>query len=70
MKYELSLDGMSCGHCVKAVQEALDRVEGLTTEHVEIGRAVVEVEDMLSIQASLLAELDEEGYPMINSELV
>ena len=69
MKYELTLDGMSCGHCVKAVEEALARVEDIQVESVEIGRAIIESGNMMVAQPRIAEELEEEGYPLKNAEL-
>lgn len=40
-KATLKVGGMSCGHCVKAVQQALATVDGATAEQVAIGSATV-----------------------------
>ena len=69
MKHELTLDGMSCGHCVKAVEEALARVENIQVESVEIGRAIIASDNMMAVQAQISEELEEEGYPLKNAEL-
>ena len=69
MKYELTLDGMSCGHCVKAVEEALARVENIQVESVEIGRAIIASDNMMAVQAQISEELEEEGCPLKNAEL-
>jgi copper chaperone CopZ len=69
MKYELTLDGMSCGHCVKAVEEALARVENIQVESVEIGRVIIASDNMMAVQAQISEELEEEGYPLKNAEL-
>ncbi|MFB3132331.1 MAG: cation transporter, partial [Rhodothermales bacterium] len=37
----LQIEGMSCGHCVKAVQGALEAVEGVEVHAVEIGTAQI-----------------------------
>lgn len=58
----LSIDGMTCGHCVKAVRSALEGVDGATVESVEIGSATVK-HDATRLPASKLAEVvSEEGY--------
>lgn len=38
---DLEIDGMSCGHCVASVEEALGGVDGVDVREVEIGRARV-----------------------------
>jgi copper chaperone len=35
----LSIDGMSCAHCVEAVTAALRSVPGVVVKGVEVGRA-------------------------------
>jgi len=35
----LTIDGMSCQHCVAAVNDALQAVDGVRVEHVGIGSA-------------------------------
>ena len=62
-KVELRIEGMSCGHCVRAVEEALSEVPGVTSVQVEMGRAVVEVAEGVTRQA-LAAALEEEDYQL------
>ncbi|MES2305417.1 MAG: cation transporter [Gemmatimonadota bacterium] len=38
----LHIEGMSCGHCLNAVNKALGSVPGATIQSVQIGRAVIE----------------------------
>lgn len=65
MKYELSISGMSCGHCVRAVEEALADVNSVTVESVEIGRAVVDAPDDADVSARLKSAVHEEGFEVI-----
>lgn len=37
----LHIEGMSCGHCLRAVQQALTGVAGAEVQTVQMGRAVV-----------------------------
>lgn len=60
-RVELAIDGMSCGHCLKAVREALARVDGVTKADVEIGRARVECEERVAREA-LVGALADAGY--------
>lgn len=41
-KVTLHIEGMSCGHCLNAVNQAIGKVPGARIESVQIGRAVVE----------------------------
>lgn len=65
MKYELSISGMSCGHCVRAVEDALSDLEGVHVESVEIGRAVVEAPSGEETRERLKAAVHEEGYEVL-----
>jgi len=65
MKVELSISGMSCGHCVRAVEEALAGVDQVTVESVEIGRAVVEAPDDADTGDRLKSAVREEGYDVL-----
>ena len=47
----VSIDGMSCAHCVRAVFTALGGVEGVARADVSIGRAVVEHDGTVTPQA-------------------
>lgn len=56
------ISGMSCGHCVKAVDKALQQTEGVTVQQVAIGSATVEF-DAARIDAATIAQIiDDAGY--------
>lgn len=57
-----TISGMSCEHCVKAVENALKEIDGVTVRNVEIGRAVVAYDDGQVKGAEVVAALEEEGY--------
>lgn len=57
----LKVDGMSCGHCVRAVEGALKGVAGVSVKRVEIGKAEVSIPDDATMTAVVDA-LDEAGY--------
>ncbi len=57
---ELTIEGMTCGHCKAAVEEALRGVDGVRTVQVDLegGAAQVEGGDV----DALVAAVAEEGY--------
>lgn len=61
MTTELNITGMSCGHCVKAVEGALKAVPGVQDVRVDLegGRATVEGQ---AEGTALIAAVTEEGY--------
>jgi copper chaperone CopZ len=40
-RVSLTLEGMTCDHCVRAVNQALRSVPGIQVEQVEVGSAIV-----------------------------
>ena len=57
----LKVSGMSCGHCVRAVEDALRGVAGATVESVAIGGARVAIADAVPVGALIDAVADA-GY--------
>ncbi len=58
----LHIEGMSCGHCLNAVNQALAGVAGATVRSVRIGRAEVEVADGGTASDELVTAVEEAGY--------
>ena len=58
----LHIDGMSCGHCLNAVNQALARVPGVQVEGVRIGRAEVSYDGARVTPELLQAAVADAGY--------
>lgn len=58
----LHIEGMSCGHCLRAVQQALTGVAGATVQTVQMGRAVVETTADGPTGDALAALVTDAGY--------
>ena len=58
----LSIDGMSCGHCVGQVRSALQNVPGVTVENVTVGRAEVAYDASKADPKALRSAVAEAGY--------
>ena len=61
-KLELEIQGMSCGHCVAAVSEALGDLDGVNVEAVRIGSAQVEYRSDLVSPEQILLAVEDAGY--------
>jgi copper ion binding protein len=61
---ELRISGMSCGHCVNAVKEALGELEGVDVQRVEIGSATVDYDPARSSPATIERAIEEAGYQL------
>lgn len=61
MMVELKVAGMTCGHCVKAVTQAIQALDPAAKVEVVLAEGVVRAETTLSA-AAIAAALAEEGY--------
>lgn len=60
---KLKIDGMSCGHCLRAVAEALREAPGVVQiGTVEMGRAEVTIDGGVTSPAKVAEAVSEAGY--------
>lgn len=62
-KVTLQIEGMSCGHCVNAVNRALHSLSGVVVGSVTVGRADVEVAEGGPAPEVIAAVVRAAGYP-------
>ncbi|MDR2159853.1 MAG: cation transporter [Treponema sp.] len=66
MKTILKIEGMSCDHCVKHVQEALEGTAGVTSARVRLSDKSAEVEHGAGTTLEALkAAVEEAGYEVV-----
>jgi copper chaperone CopZ len=58
----LTINGMSCGHCVASVRRALEDVEGVRVESVTIGSAVVDYDPAVASRERIIEAVSDAGY--------
>ena len=58
----LAIDGMSCSHCVAAVRGALEELDGVRAEEVQVGRATVAYDPAKANPREIVAAVDHAGY--------
>lgn len=58
----LHIEGMSCGHCLNAVNRALSSVSGVRIDAVRIGRADVSYDETTTTVSDLEGAVAEAGY--------
>ena len=67
MKKKIMIEGMSCGHCVKHVQEALEGLSGVSSVEFNLAEKYAVVET--TVEDSQLQEaIDDAGYDLISIE--
>jgi copper chaperone len=59
---KLTIEGMSCGHCVRAVNEALAKVPGVTVDEVAIGTARVRLDESRATTDDVERAVSAAGY--------
>lgn len=58
----LHITGMSCGHCMNAINEALARHPGVRLESLRMGRAEVRYDEQSTSPAAIESCIAEAGY--------
>ena len=65
MKKEFKIEGMSCHHCVMAVQKSLSKLK-LKEYDVKIGSANVEFDEQETNEEMIIKTIDNAGYKVLN----
>lgn len=60
----INIDGMSCGHCIQWLSEALTRIEGVNDVKVsmEAQHAVVDYDESRVTEEAMTASIEKAGY--------
>jgi copper chaperone len=66
-KVSLKVDGMTCGGCVKSIQNALNEQNGINTAIADLDNATVEVEydSALIAAAAIKAAIEDAGFDVV-----
>jgi copper chaperone len=57
-----SIQGMSCGHCVRSVTGALEAIPGVQIKKVVVGQADISYDETKTNAAVLIHAIEEEGF--------
>lgn len=67
MKKKIQIKGMNCGHCVKAVENALGKLEGVTAVKVSLEEKNATIEFIDSVSDAAIKEaIEDAGYKVKN----
>ena len=61
-RVELTIEGMSCEHCVRAVRGRLERTDGVKVDDVQVGSATLEYDPAKTSVDDLEEAIADEGY--------
>jgi copper chaperone CopZ len=65
--HELTIEGMTCQHCVMHVKKELSKISGLVIEEVQIGKARVQYDDSKISLKRLEDAVHGAGYRLVSS---
>ncbi|PAD36089.1 MULTISPECIES: copper chaperone CopZ [Terribacillus] len=67
MEMTLQVNGMTCGHCEKAVKGALGELEGIQGVDVDLASGKVDVvyDDTLVTKNEMKEAIEEQGYDVV-----
>ncbi|MGH9886909.1 MAG: heavy-metal-associated domain-containing protein [bacterium] len=58
----LTIEGMTCEHCVRAVRGRLEHTPGVKVDSVEIGSAAIEIDPRQTSVDDVEMAIADEGY--------
>ena len=61
-RLQLTIEGMTCEHCVRAVKNRLADTPGVEVERVEVGSAVIRVDRSATSIETIEDAIADEGY--------
>ena len=61
-RVHLTIEGMTCEHCVRAVRNRLADTPGVQVEQVEVGSAVITLDPAAATIESVEDAIADEGY--------
>lgn len=71
IKKQINIDGMTCEHCVRHVEDALTELDGISKVYVDLKgkKAVVEFNKDVP-EKELVNAIDDAGYDVISIEKI
>ena len=71
MKTKLIIEGMSCGHCVKHVKEALEEIDTVQNVDVNLENKTATFDSNISIdEGKIKFAIEDAGYEVIKIEVM
>lgn len=71
MKKKILVEGMSCGHCVNHVREALNELNGVTSVDVNLDAKTAIIETSVEVKdEDIKFAIDDAGYEAVGIEVL
>lgn len=65
----MSISGMTCAHCVGAVTQALEALDGVQVEQVRVGAATVAYDPSRTSPIQMAQAIEDAGYQVRPAQL-
>jgi copper chaperone len=65
---EIKIEGMSCGHCVMAVKKALNNLNDIKVEDVQIGKVNVQIDEKNDSLQNVIKAIENAGYSVVSEK--
>ena len=66
-RVNLSISGMTCGHCVGRVEKALKAVDGVSVENINLSSALVSIDPSKASTAKVVETVADAGYAVTST---
>ena len=64
----MKIEGMTCGHCVASVNNALKSLDGVQVEQIKVGSAAVSFDPARTSGDTIAQAIADEGYAVVSTE--
>jgi copper chaperone len=64
----VKIEGMTCGHCVASINNALKSLDGVQVEQVKVGSAAVAFDPARTSSDTIAQAIADEGYAVVSTE--
>lgn len=63
----IEIGGMTCGHCMSRVREALSALPGVTVDRMKVGQATVTFDEGAIDAATIAQTIEDAGYDVLQT---
>lgn len=63
----IEIGGMTCGHCMSRVREALSALPGVTVDRMKVGQATVTFDESATDAATIEQAIEDAGYDVLQT---
>ncbi len=67
MTTTLIIEGMTCQHCIRSIERALAKIDGVTVDAVDIGSATVTYDEAAMNTDRFAEAIENAGYTLVST---